>query len=964
MGHAASRLGWATIVLFALANVEAAGQTTSRRAGRGAAWENAFLSVSWHPGSTVVSLLNKRTGDTVAIPIGIDTIEFDVGRITGFCTNPSPPSVTDTGRIWRFVHPEVGLAKTSVRFRCEVVFEFNRSAARIRKKGFVVITAGGRESLLLKQVVIDNLRLEGQDPRQPFAGWQSYPVLGKSFFCGVVFPVANAAVSGDQARLSYRPGVRLACDAVYATWPVVYGVSEAGRSRAAFESYIRSLRPASPGLHIQYNSWWSARLPLTEQQMLDFVRTFRTELYEPYGQRLDSFCLDCGWSHRRSIWKIDERHFPQGFSNLTRALQGMGSQLALWVSPSSCYPQAQDNHWAEKSGYETCNYIRGHRRACLAGAKYQRAFKESLVDLTRRYKIRHFKFDGYIPTCPQKDHGHEPRELSAQKTALGLIDIFKAVREANPDVWMEATCFGFRPSPWWLAYVNTVIGTFGDDAPPGRVPCPVYRESYTTARDFFNLQGARDVLVPICAQEVLGIVHQTPEPFQNDAVVTVLRGHSFLPLYVNPKHMDARRWRFLARLCSWARANAALLAETTAVRFGGWADDKTSRAWERPLPRDPYGYAHFEKDRGLVLLRNPWIKPRRVELVLDESMGVGTGLKDVVPVCLYPRFGRLGGQVSHGGRLAVKLAPYETALVAFGGYPGAPAIGDATCDVSVSNVGSKVQETERKVRLRFNVSGGVAARQLWLLYESDAPMLEPVCRVTANGSSVTLRAEDSQSGWRASGHRSPEYWVWLVGELPAGASTVEADLEALHGTRLSGWLVAAKRVPDDAGDDRPIPPPEVRYLDAVAVLPPVAIELPEADRLGNVALAEHGATATASSKWPGDYDAGQTIDGKPGTRWNSAPGDTAGAWLAVDLGTPRKVEEVRFREAAGGRITAYKIQFWNGSDWQDVLTASKINRKASVRHRFEPVVVRKLRLWVVSAIEVPTLYAFEVYGKR
>ncbi len=104
------------------------------------------------------------------------------------------------------------------------------------------------------------------------------------------------------------------------------------------------------------------------------------------------------------------------------------------------------------------------------------------------------------------------------------------------------------PAPGGCFHVNSVIGCFGDDSPHGRVPCPVYRESYTTARDYYNLQGADRLPSPIPAQEILGIIHQSDDSFMNDAVTTVLRGHAFISLYVNPKYMNDRRWAMLARL--------------------------------------------------------------------------------------------------------------------------------------------------------------------------------------------------------------------------------------------------------------------------------------------------------------------------------------------------------------------------------------------------------------------------------
>ena len=146
----------------------------------------------------------------------------------------------------------------------------------------------------------------------------------------------------------------------------------------------------------------------------------------------------------------------------------------------------------------------------------------------------------------------------SEAVAQGALDAFLRMRAASPDAWLEATYSAYA-SPWWLFAVSSVIGCFGDDSPHGRVPCPVYRESYTTARYDDNLQGADRLPSPIPAQEILGIIHQSDESFMNDAVTTVLRGHAFISLYVNPKFMNDQRWSMLAGLINWSRQNADLL---------------------------------------------------------------------------------------------------------------------------------------------------------------------------------------------------------------------------------------------------------------------------------------------------------------------------------------------------------------------------------------------------------------------
>lgn len=970
MSLALTRAVCTALFLAMTVQVRPAEQTASARASQGLTWRNDHLQIVWRFGDSTAHLKNLGTGETIAIPIGIQSLAFDKGRISGMVAKPIRVSVADsaTGSVWRFDLPVIRSPGCPLAARQSVAFEMAASAAWIRRKVTIDLTASEKRaadqgSLLLREVVVDTLELAGQAPRQPFDGWQSYPVLGRSFYCGVEFPVARAGVKGEVAELSYKPGLRVEPGARYGVWPTVYGTAPAGRSRQAFEAYIRTLRPPSGPIHIQYNSWWSAPYPFTEEHMLDLIEAFRVNFYEPYGARLDTFCLDLGWTDRQTIWRIDEHNFPLGFANLAWALCRMDSRLGLWCSPSSCYPDAVDNDWAQANGYET--FPQSKRRfACLGGTRYQGAFKESLVNLTRLYGVGHIKYDGYVPTCPQSGHEHEPGELSSEKVALGLIGIFEAVHAANPDSWFEPTCFGFRPSPWWLQHVNTVIGTFGDDAPVGRVPCPVYRESYTTARDFFNLRGTQDALIPICTQEVLGIIHQTTEPLQNDAVVTVLRGHSFLPLYVNPKFMDERRWRFLAKLCNWARANAELLTHTTALRFGGWADDAKPRSWDGQLPRDAYGYAHFLPDRGLVCLRNPWIQPKQVQLALDESLGCPNSLKAVPAVSLYPDFEKLGRQISYGDRLDVRLAPYETRLLAVGGYANAPArpVSPVGRGLSRPKAAMKVDKEVGTVRLKLDVPSGDEGRQLWVLYESPSSILPPDVGIRVNNVPVKCRTADSDSGWSASGQKVVERWVWIMADLPADASGVQADLEVMDQTRLSAWLVMTEQVGDDKNDARPIPPPEVGYPDAVEVLAPVTLESVGAAKVTNLALAKTGAKASASSVWASEHEAGTAIDGDVSTRWNSAGGDASGSWLQVDFGAVRKVSQVRFLEACAGRITAYKVQVWTGADWRDVVTASKEAGKTNVRHRFPPVETTKVRLLVTATTEVPSIYEFEVYG--
>ena len=201
-----------------------------------------------------------------------------------------------------------------------------------------------------------------------------------------------------------------------------------------------------------------------------------------------------------------------------------------------------------------------------------------------------------------------------------MLDIIAALRKASPDVWLAATCFTWNASPWWCFHVNSVIGCYGDDAPYGRVPSPVYRESYTSARDYFNLQGAYWLSTPIAAQESFGIIHQSKDPLLNDAVTDILRGNMEQHCAINPIYMNDVRWRQFASLVKWARRNAEILQTTEPLLPRSWQDGKCPRVTnDARMPREPYGYAHWRDDRGIVLLRNPWIEPQTypVKLAVD-----------------------------------------------------------------------------------------------------------------------------------------------------------------------------------------------------------------------------------------------------------------------------------------------------------------------------------------------------------
>ncbi len=666
---------------------------------------------------------------------------------------------------------------------------------------------------------------------------QSYPLFLDSFFAGIEFPAAATRVEGSRAILGHRPLCTLVPNAWYESRRAVYGPAPAGGEVLAFHRYIERHRPAPKGMHFNYNSWWTSPVPFSESDILGLMKQFEEHLYQRRGVALDSFTIDMGWSDPHGVWDIDRQMFPDEFARIQAGAEAMGSRLGLWTSPSSCYPPAVDPQWALDHGYESA----GKNMLSLAGEKYRNKYASSIADYTARFKLAQIKLDGLYLGGPDFLAGQWPSEA----TAAGAVEAFDRIRAAGPDAWLEATYSAYA-SPWWLFHVNSVIGSFGDDSPHGRVPCPVYRESYTTARDYCNLLGADRLPSPIPAQEVLGIIHQSDDSFMNDAVTTALRGHAFISLYVNPKYMNDERYTMLARLMTWSRENADLLTapSTLPLRPATWLREGIPpMTYAAPMPREPYGYAHWGTDRGLVLLRNPWVEKQSYTLSVDRAIQA-----PLHAVSLYPEPRLYGEELKSGVPVTISLAPYETILLSFaagaappGLPPAAETIGTAL-PAAVTPAKTTIQRVVYEqagdpfgadytslappsgkaieISTDFAITrsaGNPRVRVLALLEGKSVP--DASGTLTANGQDIPLQSSRSDAGFVATGAPAPECWHFLQGTVPESATEISLRLSVQDPEcSASIWLMADKPGQCEALPNS-LPSPERISLDSACVLP-------------------------------------------------------------------------------------------------------------------------------------------------
>ena len=178
----------------------------------------------------------------------------------------------------------------------------------------------------LLEAALEELDVSGMGVTMRGVPPQSYPAFWSGFFAGIEYPVAASRIENGQLVLAHRPGVRLEPGAWYETRKAVYGMAEPGGERDAFMQYVAKHRPAPQGLHFNYNSWWTSSVPFTEEEILGLMKSFHDNLYVAQGAALDTFAIDMGWSRANSLWEIDTALFPEGFTKIGQAAQGMGGR--------------------------------------------------------------------------------------------------------------------------------------------------------------------------------------------------------------------------------------------------------------------------------------------------------------------------------------------------------------------------------------------------------------------------------------------------------------------------------------------------------------------------------------------------------------------------------------------------------------------------------------------------------------
>jgi alpha-L-fucosidase len=169
-----------------------------------------------------------------------------------------------------------------------------------------------------------------------------------------------------------------------------------------------------------------------------------------------------------------------------------------------------------------------------------------------------------------------------------------------------------------------------------------------------------------------------------------------------------------------------------------------------------------------------------------------------------------------------------------------------------------------------------------------------------------------------------------------------------------GWKRGAANAlvataPDHTGRMRP---EDVGQLKAIGRL----LQEPEPPSPKPISLGCH---ATASSVWQNNPEWGpdKAVDGDSETRWGAGVGTKQG-WLELDLGTTKQFDSVLIEEG-WDRTQRFEVQVKENDQWRAIVASKTIG--PSFSRKMPPVKARYIRLNVLEAKDVPTIWEFQLF---
>lgn len=526
-------------------------------------------------------------------------------------------------------------------------------------------------------IAIDRIDLESLVVPGPYwstklSGYEGLgqPVYANDLFFGIEFPASdNKIINNNKINAGYNRGKYLNGNTTYTTYSSVVGAADSQKEiQQSFFDYINTISLPSQ-FRIQFNSWYDNMKNINTNNIKQSFMGIEKGL-SSYGIRpIDAYVVDDGWvDYRNGFWEFDFNKFPQGFANEKQYLGSLGTNLGTWIGPRGSYDGANlifVPH-LQSLGYEAID----NADMSMSGPKYTKAMKERILEMMDKYDINYFKLDGFIyngKIDKSPDHGFIPDNTGKYYFTDAWekwIDIFKAMREKNPDVYINITSGTFN-SPWFFQYVNAIwINNSGDMGLEGtgseRDRMLTYRDGryydrFVTKASQMQLSNIYNH-EPIDAQTLPPTgnrpIIQTLEEFRKYMFMSLSRGTGLIELYYTPGIFNEEKWTINADALQWAEDNYGVLQRARMI--GG-----------NPSLGEVYGYSGWTADRGIVSLRNPSSTVKTFKLTLNSSIGVKDNEGSYYRQTVYPYGAKQDGPFPAETAIEVALQPYEVLIWQF-----------------------------------------------------------------------------------------------------------------------------------------------------------------------------------------------------------------------------------------------------------------------------------------------------------
>jgi len=496
-------------------------------------------------------------------------------------------------------------------------------------------------------------------------GGLGQPLLSDDLFLGLEYPSSLNTESRGDVKLGSIVGRNIPPEG-FTSEPVVLGVASAGNAHAAFMEYVQRIRMTPPRLFILFNTWYDLQgTVMNSENVLERIPVLKENLLRLYSLNLDSFVLDDGWDDPQNLWRIDKQRFPGEFHDLVAALESQHSKLGIWFGPLGGYGGAPATDRAVRiaAGRRLGMEVNSNDEYfCLAGKNYGPYLRDSMLGMIRDYGVNYFKLDGIPFACSEPDHGHPVGIYSREAYVRSVIDLVRALHATNPQAFIGLAT-GPWLSPWWLRYADTVDYGGEDFAYLDAVPSFSARQSAMSYNDsvLYRDYALRHLQFPMSSLDGEGIIKGTynllggenePQEDWQDAVIgSVGSGMMRQDLYLTPSLLKPQEWEVLGKSLQYAKANAHTL-----LNNGTWVLGD-------PAQGEAYGFVHASETKTIVVLRNPSLRPTRVNLPLTPENGFVSAGQALKAETIFPFREVLPDDFHAGDALPAMLDGYEQRVI-------------------------------------------------------------------------------------------------------------------------------------------------------------------------------------------------------------------------------------------------------------------------------------------------------------